>query len=117
MDKRIEKRSFTWEVFIAEITAYYNRNGCDFVLEIGADGSCIFRYDVVPHGRKYFYKRIPDETDENWQDEALAELKSIFFEEEDVVIRGIYQWPEISEADVTLFVKLNAGRSRNGKTQ
>ena len=42
---------------------------------------------------------------------ALAELKAIFFEDEDVVIRGIYQWPEISEADVTLFVELM------GKTQ
>ena len=46
--------------------------------QIGADGSCIFQFDVIPHGRKYFYKKIPDETFAEWQEEAFAELKAIF---------------------------------------
>ena len=105
MDKRTEKRSFRWPDFIREIEQYYDKQDCEFNLEIGADGSCIFRFDVFPRGKCYFHKLVPDDTYESWQQEAYAELKAIFFPTENVVVTGLYQWPEMERADVTLFVE------------
>ena len=37
MDKKTEKRSFRWQNFICEVELHYNKQSCDFELEIGAD--------------------------------------------------------------------------------
>ena len=108
MDQKIEPRSFTWKDFTSEIARYYAARNCDFALEIGADGSCIFRFDVKPRGKKWFYKIIPDDTFPEWQDEALNELKEIFFPEDNATVKGIFQWPEVENSDVTLFVEPNS---------
>lgn len=103
-----EARTFPYSIFIDEITRYYDKRGCGVEFEIGADGSVIWAFNIKPHGKLYHHKLIPDETWEDWQAEALFELKTIFFPDEDLTVEAIYQYPEIEAADITLLVSPNS---------
>ena len=111
MAAKSEARTFHHTTFVRKLECYYNAQNSNVAFEIGGDGSCIWRYDVQPHGAKWFNKLIPDDTFSEWQDEAFIELTTIFFPGEDVIVTGIYQFPEIENSDITLFITPNGSSS------
>ncbi len=104
---RMERRSFTWGDFIADLESYYDEQDCDVVFRMEDDGSCIAEFTVHPRGKRYFLdKKAFDPEADDPQAEALAELRRIFFADEPLAVREVVRRPGDDAADLVMVVEI-----------